>query len=53
MATLAERPVDRPPVCFYELNGLDEHPAERRSSSSDTAAGRGAFPHAHGEEEGG
>jgi hypothetical protein len=24
MATLAGRPVDRPPVCFYELNGLDE-----------------------------
>ena len=24
MATLAGRPVDRPPVCFYEINGLDE-----------------------------
>lgn len=24
MATLRGEPVDRPPVCFYELNGLDE-----------------------------
>lgn len=24
MATLAGRAVDRPPVCFYEINGLDE-----------------------------
>ena len=28
MATLAGRPVDRPPVCFYELNGLDERPED-------------------------
>jgi hypothetical protein len=27
MATLAGKPVDRPPVSFYELNGLDEDPA--------------------------
>lgn len=26
MATLAGRPVDRPPVCFYEINGLDQDP---------------------------
>lgn len=26
MATLAGKPVDRPPVCFYEINGLDENP---------------------------
>ncbi len=26
MATLRGRPVDRPPVSFYELNGLDENP---------------------------
>ena len=26
MATLRGEPVDRPPVSFYELNGLDEHP---------------------------
>jgi hypothetical protein len=26
MATLRGEAVDRPPVCFYELNGLDEHP---------------------------
>jgi hypothetical protein len=26
MATLAGKPVDRPAVCFYEINGLDEHP---------------------------
>jgi len=25
MATLRGEPVDRPPVCFYELNGLDEN----------------------------
>jgi hypothetical protein len=24
MATLEGRAVDRPPVCFYEINGLDE-----------------------------
>ena len=28
MATLEGRPVDRPPVCFYELNGLDERPED-------------------------
>lgn len=26
MATLRGDPVDRPPVSFYELNGLDENP---------------------------
>ncbi len=26
MATLAGKPVDRPAVCFYEINGLDERP---------------------------
>ena len=26
--TLEGRPVDRPPVCFYELNGLDERPED-------------------------
>jgi hypothetical protein len=26
MATLAGKPVDRPAVCFYEINGLDEKP---------------------------
>ncbi len=26
MATLRGEPVDRPAVCFYELNGLDENP---------------------------
>jgi hypothetical protein len=25
MASLRGEPVDRPPVCFYEINGLDEH----------------------------
>ena len=24
--TLRGKPVDRPPVCFYEINGYDEHP---------------------------
>ena len=28
MATLKGKPVDRPPVCFYELNGLDEDPQD-------------------------
>ncbi len=28
LATLRGEPVDRPPVCFYELNGLDENPAD-------------------------
>ncbi len=28
MATLRGEPVDRPPVCFYELNGLDERPED-------------------------
>jgi len=28
MATLRGEPVDRPPVSFYELNGLDENPAD-------------------------
>ena len=28
MATLTGRPVDRSPVCFYELNGLDERPED-------------------------
>lgn len=27
MATLDGKPVDRPAVCFYEINGLDEDPA--------------------------
>ena len=31
MATLAGSPVDRPPVCFYELNGLDERPEDADS----------------------
>lgn len=26
LATLRGHPVDRPPVCFYEINGYDEHP---------------------------
>jgi len=26
LATLQGKPVDRPPVCFYELNGYDEDP---------------------------
>jgi hypothetical protein len=26
MATLRGEPVDRPAVCFYEINGYDEHP---------------------------
>jgi hypothetical protein len=28
MATLRGKPVDRPAVCFYEINGLDEDPAD-------------------------
>lgn len=28
MRTLRGESVDRPPVCFYELNGLDENPAD-------------------------
>ena len=28
MATLRGEPVDRPAVCFYELNGLDEAPED-------------------------
>ncbi len=28
MNTLNGLPVDRPPVCFYELNGLDEDPSD-------------------------
>src|SRR5512142_1127217 len=28
LATLAGQPVDRPPVCFYEINGLDEKAAD-------------------------
>ncbi len=28
MATLRGEPVDRPPVSFYEINGLDEDPAD-------------------------
>lgn len=28
MRTLEGQPVDRPPVCFYELNGLDEEPED-------------------------
>ncbi len=28
MATLRGGPVDRPAVCFYEINGLDEDPAD-------------------------
>lgn len=31
MATLAGKPVDRPAVCFYEINGLDENPADSDS----------------------
>ena len=31
MATLAGMPVDRTPVCFYELNGLDERPEDADS----------------------
>ena len=29
MATLAGRPVDRPAVCFYELNALDQDPIDK------------------------
>jgi len=29
MASVAGHPVDRPPVCFYEINGLDEDPDDR------------------------
>lgn len=29
MATLRGEPVDRPPVSFYEINGLDENPEDR------------------------
>ena len=29
MSTLAGKSVDRPPVCFYELNGFDENPRDR------------------------
>ncbi len=28
LATLSGLPVDRPPVCFYEINGYDEHPED-------------------------
>ncbi len=28
MATIRGKAVDRPPVCFYELNGLDENPQD-------------------------
>jgi uroporphyrinogen-III decarboxylase len=28
LATLRGLPVDRPPVCFYEINGYDEHPED-------------------------
>ena len=28
ISTLKKLPVDRPPVCFYELNGLDENPKD-------------------------
>lgn len=28
MATLQGKPVDRPAVCFYEINGLDENPQD-------------------------
>ena len=28
MATIRGEPVDRPPVSFYEINGLDEHPED-------------------------
>lgn len=28
MATMRGEPVDRPPVCFYEINGLDEDPQD-------------------------
>jgi hypothetical protein len=28
MATMAGHAVDRPAVCFYEINGYDEHPAD-------------------------
>jgi len=29
LATLRGLPVDRPPVCFYEINGYDEHPDDQ------------------------
>jgi len=29
MATLRGDPVDRPPVCFYEINGFDENPLDK------------------------
>ncbi|OFY51483.1 MAG: hypothetical protein A2X22_03170 [Bacteroidetes bacterium GWF2_49_14] len=29
LATLRGLPVDRPAVCFYEINGYDEHPGDR------------------------
>ena len=28
LATLQGKPVDRPAVCFYEINGYDEHPLD-------------------------
>lgn len=28
LASIRGEPVDRPPVCFYELNGFDENPAD-------------------------
>lgn len=31
LATLRGLPVDRPPVCFYEINGYDEHPDDQDS----------------------
>ena len=29
LSTLQGKPVDRPAVCFYEINGYDEHPDDR------------------------
>ena len=28
LRTLRGEPVDRPPVCFYEINGYDEDPQD-------------------------
>lgn len=28
MATLQGKPIDRPPVCFYEIDGMDENPSD-------------------------
>ena len=31
LRTMRGEPVDRPPVCFYEINGYDEHPDDQDS----------------------